>query len=382
MAKESKPESKGKEQAIIFQPVGIGGRYAKAGKGGTNTDQGKPVKRQSVRKKSEGTPKQRSASEIVHMQNDLPNPKAQPFVPKSKMGILDDDPVAPEVAPQPEPKPKPKPKPKAQAQPKPVPKPKPVRTTAKQQSTKAATETMTSMVDDMRDLAEKRGGYLTLDDLDQMQGQFQARAEELAASLEKSFETFSDAKEKAVWNNKRSYDFDRLIVKKFSKLFEDEDKGRAGRVSRRVIPGFFMALEMMVGPEQIQKNKDDCQKIVKKIRDEQQDEFDWDHAYQSKEAEAVVIDVLVQVAVTFANFDKRSNWFIELVNANLAPQHDPEASDANWEMNLASFKMFMAALLTDLTREIANKDGRASLIKKHGAGPCNTVLKVVRQLTA
>ena len=348
MAKDSKPESTGKEQAIVFQPVGIGGRYAKA-EGGANTDQDKSVTRQPVRKKGAEAPKQRTASEIVHMQNDLPNPTVQP---------------------KPAQRPAPKPKPIAS------------KASAKQQSAQAASETMTSMVDEMRDLAEKRGGYLTLDDLDQMQDQFQARAEELAASLEKSFEVFSEAKKKAVWDNKRSYGFNRLIVKKFSKLFENEDKGRAGRISRRVIPGFFMALEMMVGPEQIQKNKDDCQKIIKKIRHEHQDKFDWDYVYQSKDVETVVLDVLVQVAVTFANFEKRSHWFIELVNANLAPQHDLEASDANWEMNLTSFKMFMAALLTDLAREIANEQGRKRLIKQHGAGACNTVIKVVRKLAS
>lgn len=253
---------------------------------------------------------------------------------------------------------------------------------APRQNTRSlAKDSMSSIVDDMKAVAEKRGGYLTLADIEDMQSQFDQRADELASSLEASFEQYADARERAAWNKKRNYEFDRLIVKKFSALFEDQSRGRAARVSRRILPGFFLALEMMLGAEILEQHKDECHVIVEKIRERYKDEFSWNHVYQSFGAETVIMDVLVLVAAAFSDLDKRANWFINLVNGHLSPPRDDADEDARWELTPFGFKLFLAALLSDLTKEVASEKGRIRLTARHGAEACDTILNVVRQLT-
>jgi len=342
MADTPKSDTPNENRAQIFKPAGPGGSYAKAGAGGVSIEKGKLL---PMKKKPNA---------------DTPPP------PSPQNNIQDDAPVAKPVASKP-----------AQAS-----SPPPKKQSAKAQSKQAASETMSSMMSDMRKLAEKRGGYLTLDDLDNMQGELQARADQLAVTLEKSFEDYSKDKEKSEWDKKRNYDFQRLIVKKFAVLFDSDGKGGPALISRRMLPGFNMALEMITGPENIEHYRDQCRLIIATLKNSHPGDFEGALAYQSAEAEEIIMDVLVQVAEAFENFDKRSTWFIELINAHLNPQEDPLAKDVHWEMNGESFKVLLVTLLGDLTRELSNAERRARLIKRHGSASCSAAIKVIRRLMA
>jgi hypothetical protein len=135
-------------------------------------------------------------------------------------------------------------------QPKPAPKKVPRPPTAKEQSKVLAETVVTSMVDRVREEALKKGS-LTVDDIDAMKGEFDKQAPALTETFEQSFEDYVKARERADWDQKRDYPFDRIIVKRFSPLFNETDMSRFDRVSRRMLPGFFMALSMMLGPEEV-----------------------------------------------------------------------------------------------------------------------------------
>ena len=61
--------------------------------------------------------------------------------------------------------------------------------------------------------------------------------------------------EKELWDQTRRRPFGRMRVKRFSHLFPSEGDLVSGSeyLSRRVLPGFFAAIEMMTGPEMFEK---------------------------------------------------------------------------------------------------------------------------------
>jgi hypothetical protein len=131
-----------------------------------------------------------------------------------------------------------------------------------------------SMVGRLRAEAERKGS-LTVDDLTALQAEFDRQAEKLSVALERSFNTYVEAKERAEWGLKRELPFDRVIVKAFSELFLEQDHSRFDWVSRRMLPGFFMALNMMLGEDLVSEYQEQCQLIVSRQREERGEAFDW-----------------------------------------------------------------------------------------------------------
>ncbi|MEE9194395.1 MAG: hypothetical protein V3U44_01030, partial [Alphaproteobacteria bacterium] len=145
---------------------------------------------------------------------------------------------------------------------------------------KALADTVvTALVDKLKAEAEARGGHLTSADLEAMQADFNRQAEALSSVFEQSFEVYVKARERAVWDQQRNYPFDRLMVKKFSKLFRDGGEIGPDDLSRRMLPGFFVALGMMLGTEVVEKYQEKCRGVVEKVKASGKSVFNWDDVY-------------------------------------------------------------------------------------------------------
>jgi hypothetical protein len=114
-----------------------------------------------------------------------------------------------------------------------------------------------------------------------------------------------------------------------------------------MMPGLSLALDKMIGPAVYQQ----CQKRSRDILDRHRAGGgpDWDAIYRDSEAAALVTDVLVLVARSFTNFAHRRAWFVELVNAHLAPAAD-DPLDAHWRFTDYCFAELMRALYADLVK--------------------------------
>ena len=101
--------------------------------------------------------------------------------------------------------------------------------------------------------AKAKGGHLTVQDMENMQADFDIQAQALSGALEKSFEVYVKARERSVWDSQRNFPFDRLMVKKFAPLFKDGAQLGRDDICRRMLPGFFVALGMMLGPDVVEE---------------------------------------------------------------------------------------------------------------------------------
>ena len=236
---------------------------------------------------------------------------------------------------------------------------------------KALADTVvTALVDKLKGEAEARGGHLSTQDLEHMQADFNRQVDALSSVFEQSFEVYVKARERAVWDQQRNYPFDRLMVKKFSNLFRDGGEIGPDDLSRRMLPGFFVALGMMLGPEVVEKYQEKLRSVVEKVKSSGKSVFNWDDVYADEVAGTVSLDAEVAIAGHFDDFDKRAEWFIELVNGHLTPPEPGMGEAASWEMNLAGFKKFLHALLADLRANLDTDNGKMRITKRFGADAC------------
>lgn len=271
------------------------------------------------------------------------------------------------------------PVPRAAADPgKAAPSPQPGADAPQAQSRAIAETVVGGFVDRLRSVAERRGGYLSVTDLDGMQAEFQAQAVQLQKVFEQSFEAYVQARERASWNQARNYPFDRVLVKRFSHLFNL--KSVPGMVSRRMLPGFFLAVSMMLGPDAVEAYQGRARIIVDRIRGGR-DGFDWDEVYAAPEIRRLVTDAQIAMLPYFKDYDRRSAWFINLVNGNLAPPPDEAPpSEANWEFTESGFRRFLGAFFKELRDTVTSPEARRRFTEQYGQQTVDDIILVLKQI--
>lgn len=196
--------------------------------------------------------------------------------------------------------------------------------------------------------ARKAGGSLTADDIRALAERFLAEEHaRFTPTFRRSYETCSATREAAQWHSSRRRPFDRLLMHGFAHLYPPRsgDDGEHGILSRRCIPGFKLALIKMVGPALYEQ----CQMKAQAILDRHRlgdGSHDWHAAHEEPESRALVTDVLVAVAHYFGSFEKRREWFCQMVNANL--DNSLGSEDEHWRLTNHGFAEMMHALFADL----------------------------------
>jgi len=282
--------------------------------------------------------------------------------------------------PPPQPQAQPQAPPPAAARTAPPPKPEFDLSTAKGASEALANTMVQSFVDRMKAAAEAKGGHLTVQDLEDMQDDFDRQTRALSGALEKSFEAYVKAQERSDWDQQRNFPFDRLMVKKFAPLFKDGAGLGRDDICRRMLPGFFVALGMMLGPEVVEEYQQQLRAVVARVRGGG-GVFNWNTVYKDPSAKDISLAAEVAVAQHFDEYDKRSEWFINMVNGHLTQVGaDVHANVKDWEINPAGFKKFLRALMSDLIARLGTDAGKMAITKKSGAETCADLFDILAHL--
>jgi hypothetical protein len=213
--------------------------------------------------------------------------------------------------------------------------------------------------------AQRHGGYLTVSDISQLSEEFDRKRGQLEKVFQQSFEQVARARERAVFDHARAYPFDRLIVNTFEALFLPERSAADGAdaVTRRVLPGFFLSMDMMVGKDMVEEFQERCRKIVARLSRGQEQSFNWQMLYDDRQAKDCCLDALVAFAPYFEDWEKRRDWYLPLINGNL------DAAD-EWELTPGGFANLAGVMFSQLKSGLANTQTRAELEKRHGRNPC------------
>lgn len=196
--------------------------------------------------------------------------------------------------------------------------------------------------------AGKHGGSLSAAQIRALAEHFLGdEAARFQATYRRSYESCTVAREARQWESARRRPFDRILMKSFAHLFPPRqgDDGGQGVLSRRLIPGFNLAIDKMIGPALYEQ----CQRKSQAILDRHRSgsAYDWARIYADPDTPALVNDVMVVMAHYFTNFERRREWFMALVNARLG-QAQPGSADAAWVLTEHGFSELMHALFADL----------------------------------
>lgn len=213
--------------------------------------------------------------------------------------------------------------------------------------------------------ASKCGGQLATEDIDQLAQEFEHKREALETVFQESFQSYFHIRERAAFDHARNFPFDRIIVNTFAKLFDQdrvaEDGPRA--VTRYVLAGFFMALEKMIGPEAMEVYQERSRIIVYRVSGGDENELDWAKIYAYPDSKELCFDALVAFAPYFADIHKRQEWFLPIVNNNLA-------ANSSWVLTEGGFHNLIGEMFSELRDALADPETRQTLEQNYGGATC------------
>lgn len=159
--------------------------------------------------------------------------------------------------------------------------------------------------------------------------------------------------------------FGRLLVRRFSALFvENESDAEYEKVlSRRILPGFFVAVDMMLGPERVEEYQKHCQDIVTRLSNGDRTRLSWDEYYADPEAIKLALDAQIKMALHFREIDKRIIWLTTLINNHVGSTAHRPIEQAITPKDVITL---LAFLFADLTAMLSNESGRRFIFRQYG----------------
>ncbi len=238
-----------------------------------------------------------------------------------------------------------------------------------------------SFVDRMKAEATRKGGRLSLDDISALDEEFGKKTAALEVLFEKTFEEYAQSYANGAAEERRANPFDRLIVGPFEQLLTGAPGPSAakGGISRRIMPGFFMAMSMMLGPESMTDFHNRAEAIFDH-RSKTRGEIDWPAFFS--EAKDLRLDVLIAMAVHFSKPDKRAAWFLDMINNHLSPPESDPETDAVWTLSKYSYERLIDVMFSDLMTAVGSPKARETITKRFGPETCASVAAIMKGLGA
>jgi hypothetical protein len=197
-------------------------------------------------------------------------------------------------------------------------------------------------------------------------------------------EAWLGAMERDHWEQLRKRPFDRLLVKRFAHLFPPAESLQDGTgISRRVLPGLFAAFEKLAGSEFVGQCRGAGRRLFQEFRDEHGADFDWPDYYASPSANDLLDDLMVVIAWSFKDIERRLDWMLATVNANLAAPEDYAFEGdgvETWRLDRTGLLAILRALFIDFPEQLGNEDLRRHFLQRYGEDACATVEAVVDNL--
>ncbi len=236
--------------------------------------------------------------------------------------------------------------------------------------------------------AENSHGTLSAEDVRMLAERFKEEdAAESLARFRERFEACQRQREQDMWDYTRRRPFDRILVQRFSHFFPSEGGLDTGDrvISRRILPGFFLAFETMASAELFEQFQIACKGLLRAKKQAHGGAYRWRDLYEDDDVKALANDLIAAVATHFADFDKRLQWLLELINNNLAPPEDcafeGDAVD-HWTLDEEQLRDLLRALFAEFREKLADEEGRRDVERRYGEEACKSIDDVLQALDA
>jgi hypothetical protein len=239
-------------------------------------------------------------------------------------------------------------------------------------------ELLTFMKENRRDVLERR-------DIVDLSRQFKAQDESRCLdSVHKIAGEWFTEVERDYWEQNRRHPFERILVKRFAHLFPPtESLDDEATLSRRLLPGFFIAVEGLAGREFVNQCRGAGRGILRQLREAFGEDFEWKDYYGDAAANNLVDDLLAVMAWNFGDFNHRLDGLCGVVNANLAPPEDYAfEGDAveSWTLHRAGAVAMMTALYADLGVNLGSLSARKDIQRRYGERGMQALQHLVEEI--
>lgn len=230
----------------------------------------------------------------------------------------------------------------------------------------------------LTDRITENGGSLTMDDVEDMGKQFHDQLTDIKDTFLDAVESYTHSMEQSRISTERGNVFKRIMVHHFESRFANEQtlKENPDFLSRRMLPGFYNALSMMLGPPKLERYEQQSKAIVARLRKETNGQIEWSDIYATPEARRIALRAEIDIAQHFKDIDKRLDWMIAMVNSNLIPLEEGRVS-SGWSFTREAAEGMLRGLFHDLRSAMKNKAVRQRFSEELG----NETVKLLETVT-
>lgn len=229
---------------------------------------------------------------------------------------------------------------------------------------------------DVRETVALDGGTMSPERLRELRVKGDHRALELAQALvsndNRDVEKYIPSAATAAYDERREKGYHRLIVTRFAHLFE-VNSSKPGKVfSRRMLPGIFMAIDLILGPKLRASFDARSQEILRNMVDGGEE--------VAGESSRLMTDILIEVAVAFERYERRASWFIKMINGHLAPRTEQELAGEVAEIDGEGVMHLLRTLFLDVRYDVETAQRRPAMAQRYGDRKITIVREVLDRL--
>ncbi len=226
-----------------------------------------------------------------------------------------------------------------------------------------------------------KGGHLDDDDIAEMDAEFRVGMKEIETVFLTAAESFAKARERNRAESERGNAFQRLMVHTFeTRLAPDAVVAREpDRLSRRILPGFFNALSLMIGPDNLSRFQKSASELADRMHRKLGDNFTWNEVYKTRESHRITLRAEILIAQHFKDMDKRVDWLVAMINSNMIPA-DPERPGANWSLTEDAARALLHDLFADLRTTLTKSGTHDALAREIDAKTLQVLESVIGKL--
>ena len=228
---------------------------------------------------------------------------------------------------------------------------------------------------------EQTGGSLNEDDVEELSHEFRDQLSDVREVFLNAVSSHVQSTQREREHNERQATFERLMVHRFENRFAPDHVVAKdnSKLSRRMLPGFFNALTLLLGPQKLNRYKEKSSLVKNVLKDKLGDDYSWSKLYASPHARKISLRAQIDIAKHFENLDKRIAWLVALVNSNMIPTDDHRPA-AGWSFTDSAARQLLKDLFADLAAAMGNKGAKDALERELGTDSVAAIRTVLKQI--
>jgi len=213
------------------------------------------------------------------------------------------------------------------------------------------------------------------DTLRELATAFQGQQALMAPINRRSFDDCHRARIQREFDDKRNDHLGRLIVRLISDHFVENGATppEEGGLSRRVVPGLLNLLDLALGVDVLNDYRGKGEVIVTRIRETTGEEFEWEDYFEDGEAQILLAEVLIKIALTFDDYGKRLDWALDVINKALQREYSAADGVEHWSFEEVHFRTLLNAMFRPIAAATADAEKRIAFANAFGQAQMNTV---------